>query len=88
MHFPSPTLFRILAQEFEALHGIPHITEQLMDLTFQFLYMYYYCQTSFYLVLLQGIAEQNVYFRITNLDWHEVCTIGYYLNYTKYEEIA
>ena len=25
MQFPSPTRFRVLAHEFEALHGIPHI---------------------------------------------------------------
>ena len=63
MQFPSPTRFRVLAQEFGALHRIPHIIEAIDGTHIMIFapligrnYYYYYYRKLFHSTLLQDIV--------------------------------
>ena len=67
VQFSSPTRFRISAQEFEALHGIPYIIGAIDGSHIPILALviggeYYYCRKSFHSALMQGIVDTKCVF--------------------------
>jgi hypothetical protein len=74
VQFPSPARFRVLAQEFEALHGIPYIIGAI-DGSHIPIFAHvigeddYYCKKSFHLALLQGIVDTKYMFWDYEFGW-------------------
>lgn len=74
VQFSSPTWFRVLAQEFEALHGILHIIKAIDGFHIpNFAPIiggenYYYWE-SFHSVLVQDIVDTKYVFWDKNLKW-------------------
>ena len=74
VHFPNPTRFRVLAQEFEALYGIPYIIGAIDGSHIPILVPViggedYYCRKSFHSVLLQGIVDIKCVFWDYEFGW-------------------
>ena len=74
VQFPSPARFRVLAQEFEALHGIPHIIGAIDGSHIPILAPViggedYYCRKSFHSALLQGIVDTKCVFWDYEFGW-------------------
>ena len=85
IQFPSPAWFRVLAQEFEAFYGIPHIIGAIDGSHIPILALIikgedYYYRKSFHLALLQGIVDTKCVFLDSEFKWAEVCTIGHCFN--------
>ena len=67
IQFPSPARFKVLAQEFEALHGIPHIIGTIDGSHIPILAPViggenYHYRKSFHSALLQGIVDTKCVF--------------------------
>ena len=65
--FPSQGRFRVLAQEFEALHEIPHIIGAIDGSHIPIIVLViggddYYCKKSFHSTLLQDIVDTKCIF--------------------------
>ena len=74
VQFPSPTWFRVLVQEFEALYGILYIIRaidgsHIPNLAHVIEGEIYYCKKSFHLVLLQGIVDTKCIFWNYEFGW-------------------
>ena len=72
--FPSPARFKVLAQEFEAHHGIPYIIGAIDGSHIPILAHVigkedYYCRKSFHLALLQGIVDTKCVFWDYEFGW-------------------
>jgi hypothetical protein len=73
VQLPILAWFRILAQEFKALHGIPHVIGAIDGSHIPTLALViggedYYCRKAFHLSLLQGIINTRCVYGMTNLD--------------------
>jgi hypothetical protein len=74
VQFPNPAQFRILAQEFKALNGIPYIIEAVDGSHIPILAPViggedYYCRKSFHSALLQGIVDTKCVFWDYEFGW-------------------
>ena len=76
VQFPNPARFRVLAKEFEALHGIPYIIGAIDGSHIPILAPIiggedYYCGKSFNSALLQGIVDTKCVFWDYEFGWAE-----------------
>ena len=67
VQMPSESQFRVLAKEFEALHGIPYVVGAIDGLHIHVLAPIYggenyYCRKSFHSTILQGIVDVHCKF--------------------------
>lgn len=74
VQFPSESQFRVLASQFEALHGIPYIVGAIDGSHIPVLAPViggedYYCRKSFHSAILQGIVDVNCKFWDFEFGW-------------------
>ena len=74
VQMPSESQFRVLAKEYEAIHGIPYVVGAIDGSHIPVLApMYggenYYCRKSFHSVILQGIVDVHCKFWDHEFGW-------------------